>query len=73
MKKKSKKELRRANDAIFGGALTLQGTRLLSDRSTTGMIGTTTGFVGIGVAGAVSNVAFNMVSQPKYKKKKRRK
>jgi len=71
MKKKNKEELRQANDAIYGGALTLQSTRLLKDRSLEGLVGTTEGFVGIGVAGAVSNVAFNMVSPPKKKKKRR--
>ena len=65
---KNKKRLRQANDALFGGALALQSTRLLSDRSTAGLTGTATGFVGIGVAGAMSNVAFNMVTP----KKKRR-
>jgi len=62
--------MKKTKDAIFGGALALQSTRLLHDRSTAGLTGTMEGFVGIGVAGAVSNVAFDMVTP---KRKKRRK
>ena len=66
------KQYKKMNDAIYGGALALQSTRLLKDRSVSGLTGTASGFVGIGVAGAMSNVAFNMVSKPKFKKNKRR-
>lgn len=64
--------MKKTKDAVFGGALALQSTSLLKDRSVSGLTGTAEGFVGIGVTGAVGNMAFNMVSQPKYKKKRRR-
>lgn len=66
----SKKDFKKMQDAAFGGALALQSTRLLSDRSTAGLIGTTEGFVGIGVAGAVANVSYNMVSGKKKRKRR---
>lgn len=57
------------NDAIFGGALAIQGTKVLKDQSVSGLTSTATGFVGIGVAGAMSNMAFGMVQG---KRKRRR-
>jgi len=62
--------MKKTKDALFGGALALQSTRLLNDRSVAGLTGTAQGFVGIGVAGAMSNVAYKMVSMPKYKRRK---
>ena len=64
--------MKKAKDAIFGGALALQSTNLLKDRSTAGLTSSMEGFVGIGVTGAMSNVAYDMVSMPKYKKKRRK-
>ena len=64
--------MKKTKDAIFGGALALQSTRLLKDRSVNGLTGTMEGFVGIGVTGSVSNMAYDMVSMPKYKKKRRK-
>ena len=61
--------MKKTKDTIFGGAMALQSTRLLNDRSTAGLIGTTEGFIGIGIAGAVSNMSYKMV---KGKKKSKR-
>ena len=65
------KKYKKMQDTVFGGALALQSTRLLKDRSVSGLTGTAEGFVGIGVTGAVGNMAFDMVSTPKYKRKRR--
>ena len=70
MKKKYKKDFEQMKDAAFGGALALQSTRLLTDRTPAGMINNATGFVGIGVSGAMANVAFDMVSRTPKKKRR---
>jgi len=64
------KSFRKAKNTLFGGAIALQSTRVLSDRSVGGLTGTATG---LGVAGATSNVAMDMVSGKFAKKMKRRK
>ena len=71
MKKKYRKDFEQMKDMANMGAVTLQSTRLLTDKTTVGRIGTATGMVGIGVAGSMSNMAFDMVTR-KPKKKKRR-
>jgi len=65
------KKMRKANNAIMGGAMLMQGTRLLSDTSPSGTIGTAQGFVGLGVAGAMSGVAFDMIGKGFKKQRKR--
>jgi len=64
--------MKKAKDALFGGALALQSTNLLKDRSTTGLTNTMEGFVGIGVTGAVADISYKMVQGKKTYKKKRR-
>ena len=65
--KRKRSEMRKATDAIFGGAMALQSVNVLKDvkagASLTGHIGT---FTGIGIAGALSNVALNMMERSAY-------
>jgi len=63
--------MKKTKDAIFGGALALQSTELLKDRSTHGLTRQMEGFVSIGVTGALANQAFKMAQGKTYKKKKR--
>lgn len=63
------KQYKKMKDSMFGGAMALQSTRLLSDRSVGGLTGTASGFVGLGVTGAIGNMAFDMVSKPIKKKR----
>lgn len=70
--------MKKAKNAIFGGALALQAVPLLrsSGRTTTALTGTIGGFIGIGIAGGVADTAFRMVKTPlvltKKRKRKRR-
>lgn len=66
MKKKWNKDMEAMADALLGGSLALQATPMLkaSGRTTTALAGTTSGFVGIGVAGAGAKTAFGMVKAP---------
>lgn len=59
--------MRKAKNAIFGGALALQAVPMLkaSGRTTSALSGTAAGFAGIGAAGAVADVAFGMVESPR--------
>ena len=64
--------MKKVKDAVFGGALALQSTELLKDRSTAGMTKQMQGFVSIGITGALANKAFEMAQGKKVYKKKRR-
>ena len=61
-----KKKLRKAKDAIFGGALALQALPILkaSGRTPQALASTAEGFIGIGIAGKTAGVAFDMVKAP---------
>ncbi len=64
-------------EALFKGSLALQATPMLkpAGRTTAALTRTATGFVGIGIAGATANVAFEMVKPRKRigtKKRKRK-
>ncbi len=63
-----KKDFKKMQDVVFMGATTLQATSLLKGVNP---VSTIQGFVGIGIAGATSNIANKMISKS-YKKKKRR-
>lgn len=65
----AKKDLKKAKDLAFGGALALQSTNVLTDRSIGGLTNTATGFVGIGIAGATANVAEGMIKKKRRKRK----
>lgn len=67
------KRMRKAKDLIFGGALAMQGLPLLTPegRTPSALAGTAGGFVGIGVAGAMADVAFGMVMPKRLNKKKK--
>ena len=67
-----KKQFKQMKDMATMGAVTLQTTNILKDRSIAGLTGTTTGLIGIGVASSVSDVAFKMASGSYYKKKRKR-
>lgn len=69
---KTKKKFRKVNQTLFGAALALQATPLLTDRTLSGRISITEGFIGIGIAGAASQAAFNLVDPPRRRKIKRR-
>jgi len=58
--------MKKTKDTIFGGALALQSTELLKDRSISSLTNTATGFLGIGIAGAVANQSYKLV---KFKSK----
>lgn len=51
---------------VFGGAMTMQALPMLraSGRTPAALSRTATGFVGIGVAGAMAGPAFEMVKAP---------
>lgn len=74
------KEMEKMADALLAGGLTLQAVPLLrpSGRTLGAMTDTATGFVGLGVAGAMAKTSFRMVKSPyrmglsKRKKTKRR-
>lgn len=71
---RKKNQMRKTSGLIFGGAMALQGTQLISrPRTLANLTGTATGFLGIGVAGATANVAWNLVQGPTHKIKKKRK
>ena len=61
-------------DAVFRGSMALQATPMLraSGRTPAALAGTATGFVGIGVAGAMAQTAFGMVKPRKRLGKKRK-
>lgn len=63
--------MKKAKDTIFGGALALQSTNVLSDRSVHGLTNTTTGFVNIGVAGSMADMAYKMAKPKKTKRRYR--
>jgi len=67
------KKYKQMSDSVFGGALALQSTELLKDRSTAGLTRQMEGFVSIGITGALANQAFKMAQGKKYKYKKRSK
>lgn len=71
---KELKEIEKASKAVFGGALTLQAVPLLrpEGRTLAALTDTATGFVGIGVAGATSDVAFRLVSPRKRVSRKKK-
>ena len=64
--------MKKAKDMVLGGALTLQSTELLKDRSISGLTKQMKGFVSIGITGALANKAFEMAQGKKYKKRKKR-
>ena len=73
MEGENMKKMRKAKDTVFGGALLLQSSKLITKPMTTAnMIDTSIGFVGIGVAGTMADIAFDMVEGKKRKKRKRR-
>ena len=77
-KKKTLKGFDDLRRTVYGGALTVKSTDLLTHaRNPTALSGDVQGFVGIGIAGAMSEVAakpLRMIygSGKKKKKKKRR-
>lgn len=62
-----KKDFRKMQDVAFMGASTLQATSLLKGASP---VSTIPGFVGIGIAGATSNMS-NRLLDSGYRKKRR--
>ena len=68
-KQKYYKELGTAVDASFTGALALENTRLLSDRSMGTMTGLVQTNVGIGIAGTTAKIAQDMMKKS-YKRRK---
>jgi hypothetical protein len=68
---KYKKDFKKMQNVVLGGAMIGQGARLLSDTSPSGLMGTTQGFAGLTVAGATANMAMDMALGG-FKKRKRR-
>jgi len=66
MADKSLKELRKLNRVIHGGAMAMQGTRLLSNPA--GAAGNISPMIGIGISGAVSDKVFNSMTKKKKKR-----
>ena len=68
------RRMREATGLVLGGAAALQGLEVLKDvksgASLTGHIGA---FAGIGIAGAMSNVALNLIDEAYPVKKRVRK
>lgn len=64
-----KKDFRKMQDMAFMGATTLQATSLLKGASP---VSTIPGFVGIGIAGATSNMSNRMISGNYGRKRRRR-
>lgn len=55
------KRFRKVSQAAFGGALALQGTKVLQNpTSTQNLTDAAAGFVGIGVAGITADMAFKL-------------
>jgi len=67
---KKEKDFEELTEALFKGSMALQATPMLkaSGRTPTALIGTASGFVGIGIAGAVAQQSFRMV-KPRYHKR----
>ena len=63
-----KKDFKKMQDVALMGATTLQATSLLKGANP---ISTIPGFIGIGVAGATSNMANRLITQS-YSKKRRK-
>lgn len=66
--------VKKVKKAIFGGALALQAVPILrpEGRTTAALTRTAEGFVGIGVADAVADVAFGMVKPRRGLARKRK-
>ena len=76
-KKKTLKGFDDLRRTVYGGALTVKGTDLLTHaRDPTALSGDISGFVGIGIAGAMSEVASRplrmMYGSGKKKRKRKR-
>lgn len=70
--RKKNKELRNATNLVFGGAMALQGVKVLKDvKSGASLTPGLTGMVGIGIAGATTNLALDIIEKSAYPVKKR--
>jgi len=73
MASKELKELRRLSRFGLGGALAVEGSSLIGKAgSASDLSGSIPGFVGIGVAGAASEFAFDMAEGKRRRKRKRK-
>jgi len=68
-----KKKAKQVKNAVFGGAMLLQAAPLLSPagRTVPALTNTATGFVGIGIASFVSDVALDMILGKSHVKKRK--
>ena len=73
-KKNELKDLDRLRGLAFGGALAVKSTDVIGHaRTPTALTGDIGGFVGIGIAGATSKVASDMITGKRRKRKRKRK
>lgn len=73
-KKKSLKELRKAHDLLYGGALGLQAVDVLKARKDTVRLSQLgAGSLQIGIAGAIGQKAFELAATPIRMKKSKKK
>lgn len=66
MTDKNIKELRKLNKVVHGGAMAMQGARVLSNPA--GAAGNISPMIGIGISGAVSDKVFNSMTKKKKKR-----
>ena len=72
-RKRKRSELRRARDVTLLGATALQGVQVLRDvRAGASLTPHVGGFLGIGIAGAASEIALNLFESSKPKRKTKR-
>jgi len=72
-KKKVVNELDTMRKFALGGALAVKSTDVISHaRNPTALTGDIGGFVGIGVAGAMSGIAMDMITGKQKRKRKRK-
>jgi hypothetical protein len=69
---KKKSDLRKATNLALGGAMALQGVKVMKDvKSGASLVPSATGMIGIGIAGITTNMALDLIEQSAYPVKKR--
>ena len=72
-KRKTMQDFDTVRKFALGGALTVKSTDIIGHaRNPTALTGDIGGFVGIGVAGATSDIAMGMITGKRKKKQKRK-
>lgn len=72
--KRKESEMRKATNLLLGGAVALQGVKVLKDvRTGASLTPALGGMIGIGIAGATTNMALNLIEGSAYSVKKNKK